>query len=95
MECKEMFAIKGIYDGNTFTVDRPVPVAGKHEVIITFLEADRPGGLKSEVKSAVPFRRPQDIPLDEKLAAYKRLAGLTAQNPVSIEEARTERLSRQ
>jgi hypothetical protein len=85
-----VFAIKGIYDGNTFTVDRPVLVAGKHELIITFLETDR-----HDVKFDVRFRKPQDIPLDEKLAAYKRLVGLTAQNPVSLEEARAERLARQ
>ncbi|GHU15450.1 hypothetical protein FACS189485_21170 [Spirochaetia bacterium] len=90
-----MFAIKGIYDGGTFTMDRPMPVAGKHEVIITFLEADRADEITNKIKSDTRFRKPQDIPLDEKLAAYKRLVGLTAQNPVSIEEARSERLSRQ
>lgn len=81
--------------GVRLLMDRPMPVAGKHEVIITFLEADRADEITNKIKSDTRFRKPQDIPLDEKLAAYKRLVGLTAQNPVSIEEARSERLSRQ
>ena len=33
-----MQAIKAIYDGISFTPQQPIPVQGRHEVIITFLE---------------------------------------------------------
>jgi hypothetical protein len=31
-----MYAIKAIYDGNSFQPEEPVPVKGKYEVVITF-----------------------------------------------------------
>ena len=33
-----MQAIKAIYDGTNFTPKQPIPVEGKYEVVITFLE---------------------------------------------------------
>jgi len=33
-----MYAVKAIYDGETFKPTQPIPVEGKYEVIITFLE---------------------------------------------------------
>ncbi|MDR0403787.1 MAG: DUF104 domain-containing protein [Treponema sp.] len=31
-----MYAIKAIYDGNSFNPEEPIPVKGKYEVVITF-----------------------------------------------------------
>ncbi len=31
-----MYAIKAIYDGNTFKPSEPIPVTGEYEVVITF-----------------------------------------------------------
>jgi predicted DNA-binding antitoxin AbrB/MazE fold protein len=36
-----MYSIKAIYDGSCFKMERPVPVKGKYEVIITFTEPVR------------------------------------------------------
>ena len=33
-----MYAVKAIYDGVNFKPKQPIPVKGKHEVVITFLE---------------------------------------------------------
>ena len=33
-----MTAIKAIYDGVSFVPKQPIPVKGKHEVVITFIE---------------------------------------------------------
>jgi hypothetical protein len=40
-----MYAIKGIYDGNCFRLEEPVPVKGEYEVVITFID---------------PVKRPQE-----------------------------------
>ncbi|GHU81551.1 hypothetical protein FACS189468_4430 [Spirochaetia bacterium] len=77
-----MVAVKGFYDGNTVTVNQTIPVKEKCEVIITFLDAAPHGVLTTAQK-------------EKKRAALNRLIGLTANNPVSIEEVREERLSKQ
>ncbi|MDR0649760.1 MAG: DUF104 domain-containing protein [Synergistaceae bacterium] len=33
-----MYAIKGVYDGNCFRLEEPVPVKEEYEVAITFIE---------------------------------------------------------
>ena len=33
-----MQTIKAIYDGNNFKLEEPAPVAGKYEVVITFMK---------------------------------------------------------
>ncbi|MCL2323066.1 MAG: hypothetical protein FWC47_13310 [Oscillospiraceae bacterium] len=33
-----MFAIKAIYDGDSFRLEKPIPVKEDYEVIITFVE---------------------------------------------------------
>jgi hypothetical protein len=77
-----MVAVRGFYDGNTVTVKQTIPVKEKCEVIITFLDAS-PGGVLTMAQK------------EKKRAALNRFIGLTADNPVSIEEAREERLSKQ
>jgi hypothetical protein len=77
-----MVAVKGFYDGNTVTVNQTIPVKERCEVLITFLNAEP----KETVSKAEK---------EKKRAAFNRLIGLTADNPVSLEEARKDRLSRQ
>jgi hypothetical protein len=33
-----MYAIKGIYDGNCFRLEEPVPVKEEYKVVITFID---------------------------------------------------------
>ena len=47
-----MQAIKAIYDGVNFMPKQPIPVKGKYEVIITFLE---PMDIKAEESVRPPF----------------------------------------
>ncbi|GHV93279.1 hypothetical protein AGMMS50268_37820 [Spirochaetia bacterium] len=77
-----MVAVKGFYDGNTVTVNQTIPVKEKCEVLITFLNTMPKGAVSKAEK-------------EKKHAAFNRLIGLTADNPVSLEEAREERLSGQ
>jgi hypothetical protein len=80
-----MLAVKGFYDGNTFTASQTIPIKEKCDVIITFLD-NVPKGDSGPVTSKQR---------EKKIAALNRLVGLTADNPVSLEEARQERLSKQ
>jgi len=34
-----MFAVKGVYDGNSVIVDEPIPVKERYDVIVTFIES--------------------------------------------------------
>ena len=34
-----MFAVKGVYDGNSVIVDEPIPVKERYEVIVTFIDS--------------------------------------------------------
>ena len=77
-----MVAVKGFYDGNTVTVNQTIPVKERCEVLITFLNAE-------------PKKTVSKAEKEKKRAAFNRLIGLTADNPVSLEEARKDRLSRQ
>jgi hypothetical protein len=40
-----MYAIKGIYDGNCFKLEEPIPVKEEYKVVITFID---------------PVKRPQE-----------------------------------
>ncbi len=34
-----MFAVKGVYDGNSVLVDEPIPMKERYEVIVTFVNS--------------------------------------------------------
>jgi len=34
-----MFAVKGVYDGNSVIVEEPIPVKERYEVIVTFIDS--------------------------------------------------------
>ena len=36
-----MYAIKGIYDGNCFRLEQPIPVKEEYKVVITFIDPVR------------------------------------------------------
>jgi len=76
-----MFAVKGIYDGNKVFVNEPIPVKERCDVIVTFV--------------SLPEIDHRKIPVEDKIAALNRLVGIASKNPISLEEARAERLAKQ
>jgi len=64
-----MYAVKGIYQGDTFKTIQPIPVDGDYEVIITFIQPVRKqkrplselrGFMKGDVWMADDFNAPLD-----------------------------------
>ena len=45
-----MYAIKGIYDGNCFRLEQPIPVKEEYKVVITFIDP-----VKSEQESIFDY----------------------------------------
>jgi hypothetical protein len=78
---KCMLAVRGIYDGKNVFVKEPVPFKKGCDVIVTFITLPEPSS--------------KAISVENKIAALNRLVGIAAKNPVSLEEARAERLARQ
>jgi len=76
-----MLAVRGIYDGENVLVKEPVPLKKSCEVIVTFI--------------TLPELGSKDTLVENKIAALNRLVGIASKNPVSLEEARAERLARQ
>jgi len=76
-----MFAVKGIYDGSKVLVNEPIPVRERCEVIVTFV--------------SLPEIDRKEISVEDRVAALNRLVGIASKNPISLEEARAERLARQ
>jgi hypothetical protein len=79
---KYMLAVRGIYDGKNVFVKEPVPLKKECEVIVTFITLP-------EISNR------EEISVEKKIAALNRLVGIASKNPVSLEEARAERLARQ
>jgi len=76
-----MFAVQGIYADGNITINEPVPVKKKYDVIVTFL---RPA---SQAEGSADKGR--------KIAALNRITGILSNSDITLEEARMERLSRQ
>jgi len=76
-----MLAVRGIYDGKNVFVKEPVPLERSCEVIVTFI--------------TLPELDSKETLVENKIAALNRLVGIASKNPVSLEEARAERLARQ
>jgi hypothetical protein len=76
-----MLAVRGIYDGKNVFVKEPVPLKKSCDVIVTFITLPELGSKEALVEN--------------KIAALNRLVGIASKNPVSLEEARAERLARQ
>ena len=76
-----MFAVQGIYADGNVTINEPVPVRKKYDVIVTFL---KPAG-----------QTENNADKGNKIAALNRITGILSDNDITLEEARMERLSRQ
>ena len=76
-----MFAVQGIYSDGAVTINEPVPVNKKYDVIVTFLKP-----AEQEAK---------DTDRERKIAALNRITGILSGSTITLEEARAERLSRQ
>jgi len=76
-----MFAMQGIYDDGIVTIDEPVPVKNKYNVVVTFVK---------------PFEQIEEgINREVKLDALSRITGILSGSTVTLEEAREERFKRQ
>jgi len=76
-----MFAVQGIYADGNITINEPVPIGKKYDVIVTFLKpTSQADGSVDKVK---------------KIAALNRITGILSNNDITLEKARMERLSRQ
>ncbi|MDR0867078.1 MAG: hypothetical protein LBP75_01205 [Planctomycetota bacterium] len=78
-----MFAVKGVYDGQRFCVEQPLPINHRREVVITFLD---------------PLSETAPMPttaasIDERSAVMKSLFGILPAT-VTDDEIRAERLKR-
>ena len=76
-----MFAVQGVYADGNITINEPVPVRKKYDVIVTFL---KPAG-----------QTENNADKGKKIAALNRITGILSDSDITLEEARTERLSRQ
>ena len=76
-----MFAVEGVYSDGIVTINDPVPVNKKYDVVVTFL---KPAGQEKE-----------DTTRDIKNAALNRITGILSDSAMTLEEAREERLTRQ
>jgi len=76
-----MFAVQGIYADGNITINEPVPVRKKYDVIVTFL---KPAG-----------QTENNVDKGNKIAALNRITGILSDSDITLEEARMERLSRQ
>jgi len=76
-----MFAVQGVYVDGNITINEPVPVGKKYDVIVTFL---KPAG-----------QTENNADKGKKIAALNRITGILSDSDITLEEARMERLSRQ
>jgi hypothetical protein len=102
-----MFAVKGIYDGNTVMIDKASAPKERYNVVVTFLEPlvrQENAGISEEntdddtvimerIRQRL-FRKPSELSGEEKLAALNRITGII-KGPVDLDAIREERLSRQ
>jgi len=73
-----MYAVKAIYDGVNFKPRQPIPVSGKHEVIITFLGPVRENRIIDE--------QPKKRPLSELRGFLKGKVRMTDDFNAPLEE---------
>jgi len=76
-----MFAVQGIYDEGTITINEPVPINKKYDVVVTFLNPVK------QIEKGIDRER--------KVAALNRITGVLSDSAMTLEEARAERLNRQ
>jgi hypothetical protein len=69
-----MLALKGMYDGNTVTLERNLPITHECEVIVTFLE-NRPPQTADDGSLAWLFRDYSDDGIREPIADFGEAVG--------------------
>jgi len=76
-----MFAVQGIYADGTVTINEPVPINKKYDVVVTFIK---------------PVEQTDKmLDRERKIAALNRISGILSNSIMTLEEARAERLNRQ
>jgi len=76
-----MFAVQGTYSDGTVTINEPVSVDKKYDVVVTFLK---------------PVEQTENgANRERKIAALNRISGILSNSTMTLEEARAERLIRQ
>ena len=76
-----MFAVQGVYADGMVKIDEYIPITKKYDVVVTFIKPVEMSEKKAE--------------RERKIAALNRITGVLSNNPMTSEEARAERLSRQ
>jgi hypothetical protein len=76
-----MFAVQGIYADGAVTINEPVPVNNKYDVVVTFLKPAEPEN--------------NNTGRERKYAALNRITGMLSDSAITLEEARAERRGRQ
>jgi len=76
-----MFAVQGIYADGTVTINEPVPINKKYDVVVTFIKPVEQTDKKTD--------------RERKFAALNRISGILSNSTMTLEEARAERLNRQ
>jgi len=76
-----MFAVQGIYADGTVTINEPVPINKKYDVVVTFIKPVEQTDKK--------------LDRERKIAALNRISGILSNSTMTLEEARAERLNRQ
>ena len=74
-----MFAVQGIYANGAVTINEPIPVDEKYDVIVTFIK---------------PMEQAdKNTNRERKIAALSRITGVISNSVMTLEDAREERLS--
>jgi len=76
-----MFAVQGIYADGTVTINEPVPIDKKYDVVVTFIKPIEQTDKKRD--------------RERKAAALNRISGILSNSTMTLEEAKAERLNRQ
>ena len=76
-----MFAVQGIYDDGIVSIEEPIPINNRYNVIVTFI---KPAEIREEKSD-----------IEKKMSALNRITGVLSENALSLESARKARLSRQ
>jgi len=86
-----MYAVRGIFDGQSVVAVDPIPIHNQCDVVITFLE------YSVVPPKAVKIVNPKEIPVAEKTSALESLVGIAQSETPMLAEvyAKEERLARQ
>ena len=81
-----MTAVQAVYDGQVFVPIKPCNITKGSKVILT---------IESMNTSFSEEKGRLNTDIQERIAAAERLVGIASSNPLTLEEIRNERLTRQ